>query len=261
MVLSSQKSPLPIARVKAYWNENPLSTAAIEAEPGTPSFFKQYDQLREVNEPPAFAKMLHEYDRFSGKRVLEVGCGNAYTLGKYAECSAKVYGLDITEAAIKISQQRFEYQHLVGDFRVGNAEELPYESNYFDCICSMGVLHHVPDPVKAVSEIYRCLMPGGRLIVMFYHRNSLLYRWVMPIKSFLTGKSLWQLVNEVDGGGNPKGDVYSKREVRNLLEKFKDLEMYAGLLRPSILRSFLPSSIVEILGKKWGWFLYAKGRK
>lgn len=257
-----RKKDLPsLAQIKGFWEKKPLSTAAISAEPGSPAFFEKYNYLREVNEPPAFAKKLHEYDRFAGKRVLEVGCGNAYTLCKYAEYGAEVYGLDITEKAINISKQRFSYIGLKGYFKVGNAENLPYESNYFDCICSMGVLHHVPNTEKAVSEIYRCLKPGGRLIVMFYHRNSLLYRLVMPVRRVLTGKNLQQLVNEVDGIGNPKGDVYSKKELRNLLREFKDIEMFAGLLQPSILRSFLPSSIVEILGKKWGWFLYAKGRK
>jgi SAM-dependent methyltransferase len=252
---------ISLEEIKAFWEKSPVSTAAIDAEPGTPAFFKLYDKLREVNEPPGFAKSLHEYDQFAGKRVLEVGCGNAYTLGKYAEHGGDVYGVDITETAVKVSRQRFEFQGLNGDFRVGNAEDLPYEADYFDCICSMGVLHHVPDPEKAVSEIYRCLKPGGRLIVMFYHRNSLLYRVAMPIRSVLTGKSLQQLVNEVDGAGNPKGDVYSKRELRDLLGDFRDIEMFAGLLQPSILRSLLPSFLVQPLGKKWGWFLYAKGRK
>ncbi|MFX0093038.1 MAG: class I SAM-dependent methyltransferase, partial [Candidatus Hodarchaeota archaeon] len=190
MELAHKKPSPPLKQVKEFWEKNPLSTAAINAEPGSPAFFKKYDYLREVNEPLAFAKKLHEYGRFPGKRVLEVGCGNAYTLARYAEHAAEVYGLDITEAAIKISRQRFDYQGLKGDFRVGNAEELPYDSDYFDCICSMGVLHHVPDPEKAVSEIRRCLKPGGRLIVMFYHRNSLLYRIAMPLRSVLTGKSL-----------------------------------------------------------------------
>jgi ubiquinone/menaquinone biosynthesis C-methylase UbiE len=190
-----------------------------------------------------------------------VGCGNAYTLAKYAERGAHVHGVDVTEAAIRISRRRFEYQNLKGDFIVGNGEELPYKSDYFECICSMGVLHHVPDPEKAVSEIHRCLAPGGRLIVMFYHKNSVLYRIAMPIKSLLTGKDLRQIVNEVDGIGNPKGEVYSKRDLRHLLRRFRDLEMFAGLLQPSILRSSLPALIADKFARKWGWFLYAKATK
>jgi ubiquinone/menaquinone biosynthesis C-methylase UbiE len=256
------KKHLPsITEVKGFWEENPLSTAAIHYRPGSPEFYQIYDSLREMNEPPDFARILHEYDRFSGKRVLEVGCGNGYTLGKYAQAGAEVYGIDVTETAVDISRKRFEYQKLKGDFIVGNAEDLPYESDFFDCVCSMGVLHHVPHTEKAVAEIHRCLKPGGRLIVMVYHRDSIPYRVVMPLRSFLTGKSLQQLVNEVDGAGNPKGDVYSKKELKELLRQFRNLEIFCGLLQPQKLRRLLPTSIGERLGAKWGWFLYAKAYK
>ena len=238
-----------------------MSTTAINCSPGSPEFYQIYDSLREMNEPPDFAKTLHEYGRFSGKRVLEVGCGNGYTLGKYAQASAKVYGIDVTETAVNISRKRFEYQKLKGEFIVGNAEDLPYESDFFDCVCSMGVLHHVPDTKKAVAEIHRCLKPGGRLIVMVYHRDSIPYRFVMPFRSLLTEKSLQQLVNEVDGVGNPKGDVYSKKELKKLLVHFMDLEIFCGLLQPQKLRRLLPTWIGERMGRKWGWFLYAKGYK
>lgn len=261
MALTNSKRILSLEEVKEFWEQNPLSSAAINRAIGSPEFFRIYDRLREVNEPPGFASVLHEYSRFSGKRVLEVGCGNGYTLGKYAQAGAEVYGIDVTETAVDISRKRFEYQRLKGDFIVGNAEELPYESNFFDCVCSMGVLHHVPDTEKAVSEIHRCLKPGGRLIVMVYHRDSIPYRLVMPLRSFLAGKSLQQLVNEVDGAGNPKGDVYSKKEVKKLLVQFRDLDVFSGLLQPQKLRRVLPTLIAEKLATKWGWFLYAKGYK
>jgi ubiquinone/menaquinone biosynthesis C-methylase UbiE len=264
MTISSNIGSPTLEQVKEFWEKNPLCAAAIDAEPGTPEFFRKYDSLREINEPPMFAKSLHEYDRFEGKRVLEVGCGNAYTLGKYAQFGAEAYGLDITESAAEISRQRFEYQQLKGEFRLGNAEELPYESEYFHCICSMGVLHHVLHTKKAVSEIHRCLRPGGTLILMFYNRNSILYRIGMPIRSLLTGKSLQQLVNEVDGTGNPKGEVYSKKELEGLLHQFSSLKMFTGLFQPwmlPLIGGFIPLSGREKLGRKWGWFLYAKGKK
>ena len=261
MARPSKKDMVGLENVKRFWEQNPLSTAAIHYRPGSPEFYQIYDSLREMNEPPDFAKTLHEYERFLGKRVLEVGCGNGYTLGKFAQAGAEVYGIDVTETAVDISRKRFEYQKLKGNFIVGNAENLPYETNFFDCVCSMGVLHHVPDTEKAVAEIYRCLKPGGRLMVMVYHRDSIPYRLVMPLRSLLTGKSLQQLVNEVDGEGNPKGDVYSRKELKKLLRQFRELDIFCRLLQPQKLRHLLPLSIGEKLGTKWGWFLYAKGYK
>jgi ubiquinone/menaquinone biosynthesis C-methylase UbiE len=240
----------PVEDVKKFWEENPLCAAAIDAYPGTPQFFKKYDKLREINEPLEFARYLHEYHRFSGKRVLEVGCGNAYTLAKYAEQGASVFGLDITEAAINISKKRFELQGFTGEFNVGNAENLPYESNFFDCICSMGVLHHVPNTIKALDEIHRCLKPGGKVIVMFYHKNSFQYQVIIRLKSFIWQRSMQQVLNEVDGFGNPKGDVYSMKELKGILSLYSNLEMFAGVFSIPKTKIFIPSSKDSFIGKK-----------
>jgi ubiquinone/menaquinone biosynthesis C-methylase UbiE len=251
----------PLEKVREFWERNPLSAAAVGAEPGSPEFFEIYDRLRERNEPVEFASRLHEYDRFSGQKVLEVGCGNAYTLLRYAEHGALVYGIDVTQAAIDICRQRFAQKGRSGDFRVGDAEALPYGSDSFDCICSMGVLHHVPHTDRAVSEIHRCLKPGGRVIVMVYHRRSFHYQVTLRLLARLAGKSMQQVLNEVDGAGNPKGDVYSKREIEELLKDFRDLEVFAGLLWLPRLGVLLPSSMGNPIGRSLGWFLYAKGRK
>lgn len=257
------KRPHPLSStIKEFWEGHPLCVSGIEAEPGSPEFFTSYDALRLQNESHEFAMQLHEYSQFHGKRVLEVGCGNAYTLAKYAEHGALVSGLDLTEKAIDISRRRFAINGLEGDFRVGNAEQLPYPDDTFDCICSMGVLHHVSNTPKAVGEIYRCLKPGGRLIVMFYHRNSLLFRVWMPVQARRYGKSIQLLVNEVDGIDNPKGDVYSKGELKRLLHAFNNVEMSCGCLNIGPrYEALLPSSLRKRLAAWCGWFLYAKGRK
>lgn len=251
--------------VKKYWNNNPLCAAAIPYELGTKEYFEYYNKLREANESIDFSYKLHEYKSFTGKKVLDVGCGNGYVLSKYAQEGAQVFGVDITETGIDLCKKRFGYLGLQGDFRVANAEKLPFEDETFDCVCSMGVLHHTPDTPGAVDEIFRVLKPGGRLIVMFYHRNSAWYRIRMPLESILTGKSISQLVNEVDGVGNPKGDIYSKKELKELLHQFSQIEMFAGLLNGWMLLPkigfCIPDLLLKPFERKLGWFLYAKGIK
>ena len=250
--------------VRAFWDANPLGSAAIDAGPGSPEFFAQYDRLREINEPREFAKRLHEYDRFAGKRVCDVGCGNAYTLARYAEYGAEVCGIDVSTKALKISRSRFRLKGIQGTFCQGTGEALPIPSDFFDCICSMGVLHHIPDTEQAVDEIYRCLKPGGLLIVMMYHRNSVAYRIGVPLIALTRKKSLQQVVNEVDGVGNPKGDVYSRKELLKLFGRFTGLETFNGLYQPWMLPRFgrlVPSSMRPWLGRQFGWFIYLKGYK
>ena len=148
---------------------------------------------------------------------------------------------------------------------LGNAETLPFADGSFDYVCSMGVLHHVPDTGRAVAEIHRVMKRQGRLIVMLYHRDSALYRWNMRLRSWITGKSVQQLLNEYDGIGNPKGWVYSREELRSLLRDFTDAQMLIGHLQGYMLVPGLgawePRSLTRLTESRWGFFLYAKVRK
>ncbi len=258
-------SKLQIQEVRSFWETHPLCASAIPYPLGTPEYFDCYDRLREANETLQFSYWLHEYKHFVGKRVLDVGSGNGYVLSKYAQEGAEVAGIDITEAGIDLCRKRFASLGLRGHFVVGNAEELPFESDTFDCVCSMGVLHHTPDTEKAVDEIYRVLKPGGEVIVMVYYRNSALYRLKFPLIRFVSGKSIQQLLNEVDGVGNPKSNVFSKNELRRLLDEFKDLRIFVGLLQGWMLLPrggrLISNRLLKYFQKYLGWFLYAKGRK
>lgn len=256
---------LKIREVRSFWEAHPLCASVIPYPSGTREYFDYYDRLREENETLQFSYWLHEYRRFVGRRVLDVGSGNGYVLSKYAQEGAEVAGIDITEAGIDLCRKRFASFGLTGHFVVGNAEELPFESDTFDCVCSMGVLHHTVNAGKAVNEIYRVLKPGGKVILMVYHRNSALYRFKLPVMRFVTGKSTEQLLNEVDGVGNPKSNVFSKNEFRRLLDEFKDLRIFVGLLQSWMLfpmgGRLLSDRLLKYFEKYLGWFLYAKARK
>jgi len=256
---------LEIQELRSFWEANPLSAGRIPYRLGTPEYFSFYDRLREKNETPEFSALLHEYHHYSHKKVLDVGSGNGYVLGKYAQFGAQVYGVDLTLTGVELCQRRFEYQGLRGHFCMGNAEELPFPGSVFDCVCSMGVLHHTPNIERAMGEVFRVLKPGGRLILMVYHRNSALYQFKFRWMNRVTGKSRRQLVNEIDGLGNPKGEVFSKSEIKNLLRSFTDIETSVGLLQSWMIlprgARFVPDQILKRFERCFGWFLYAKAIK
>jgi SAM-dependent methyltransferase len=254
-----------LREVRAFWERNPLCAAEIPHPLGSPDYFRHYDRLREENESPEFSRRLHEYPDFAGKRVLDVGCGNGYVLSRYAVAGARVTGVDLTETAVRLSRERFRLADLPGDFLTGNAEALPFPDASFDCVCSMGVLHHTPDTQRAVGEVRRVLRPGGLVILMLYHRDSALYRLNFGLRRLLRGEGLAAQVNAVDGRGNPKGDVYSRAEGLRLLRGFTDREASVGLLLPwmtlPVVGRFLPRALLRPLEGRYGWFLYLKGRK
>ena len=265
-----------IGDVRAFWQEHPVCAAAIPHAPGTPEYFTAFDRLRAELEPPDFARRLYEWDRAAGERVLDVGCGNGFVLSGYARHGARTVGVDLTESAAALSRRRFALAGLPGAFAVANAEALPFPDQSFDRVCSMGVLHHTPDTARAVAEIHRVLRRGGRLLVMLYHRNSARYRFKIPLLRWRTRRSTRELVNEVDGAGNPKGEVYSRRELARLLRDFTALELFAGGLSPQEVfptrfvhgQGLVPRvggplarALLRPLEPRIGWFLYAKGRK
>ncbi len=259
----SPDTNVKIKDVRSYWNSNPLCAHAIPCPLGTPEYFRFYDKLREINEPLNFSYALHEYKKFAGKKVLDVGSGNGYVLSKYAQEGAMVSGVDITEVGAWLCRKRFELLGLEGDFYVGDAEKLPFKDETFDCVCSMGVLHHIPNPEKAIVEIHRILKKNGRLIIMVYHRNSTQYMIRIRLISAITGKSMREVVNEYDGVGNPKGIVYSRAELRGLLKDFDKVEMFVDLLKGNMIfpKCTVPAIFLKPFKRKFGWFLYAKGVK
>ena len=252
--------------IKDFWEKSPLCSSMVAAEPGTAGFFREYDRLREEIESPEASYRLQEYRDFKGKRVLDVGCGNGYVISRYALEGADAYGVDITERAINITGKRLEYMGLKANLAVMDAQELRFPDDYFDCVSSMGVLHHVPDTQRAIDEIHRVLKPGGRLILMFYYRNSAYYQVAVPLIALATRKTRQQVLNEFDGVGNPLGKVYSKSEVRDMLSGFEEIEFRAHFLMPEHILPRLgsyviPRALIKLIEPHFGFFLNIKVRK
>lgn len=95
---------------------------------------------------------------FSGKRVLDLGCGDgAYTV-LFAELKVKsVLGVDPASAAIEAASRRSEAAGVADCicFTTGNIYELGdlLEGDRFDVIVLRGVLHHLPDPARAIAAL------------------------------------------------------------------------------------------------------------
>ena len=263
--MTAKHKKIGISDVKEFWEKNPLSSNDIPYKIGSKEYFQYYDLEREEIESIEFSYKLHEYKNFKNKKVLDIGSGNGYVLANYAKEGADVTGVDITSKAIELCQIRFKNMNINGNFMVADAEKLPFPDEYFDCVCSMGVLHHIPNTQNAINEIFRVLKPGGRVILMFYHKNSAKYKLKYKVWSFFTNKSVEQLVDEFDGIGNPKGQAYSKKELKILLSNFTQINMFLGYLetRDIILRGarYLPSNLFKPLEKWLGWNLYAKALK
>jgi SAM-dependent methyltransferase len=109
-----------------------------------------------------------------GKLVLDVGCG----MGRFAEVAtrwgARVIGIDFSAAAEVAAKNLADREFIAFQ---ADVFELPFAPETFDCIYSMGVLHHTPDCEKAVKTLPPYLKPGGTLAVWLYSGYNKWYRF------------------------------------------------------------------------------------
>jgi ubiquinone/menaquinone biosynthesis C-methylase UbiE len=143
-----------------------------------------------VTERLEVAAVMEFLDRVEGKRVLDAGCGDGtYSLAA-AERGARVTGVDLSEDMLAVARERSAARGLTVNWRQGNVLALPFPDSSFDLAIAITVLCLVPDPQKAVRELSRVLVPGGRLVIGELHRWSL---WAMKrrIRGW-TGDSFWR---------------------------------------------------------------------
>ncbi len=121
----------------------------------------------------AYERLMGRWSRLAGEKFLDwlaapkdlqwldVGCGNgAFTEVLIARCSpAAVIGVDPSEGQLVYARGRPGTKH--AEFRVGDAQALPFPDNSFDAATMALVLVFIPDPVKAARELARVVRPGG----------------------------------------------------------------------------------------------------
>ena len=99
-----------------------------------------------------------------GKYVLVVGCGVGITpcyLARRYGC--KVVGVDLSERMVGRSNERAKRQGVADrvEFRVADAQNLPFEDALFDAVLSESVNAFIEDKPRAASEYVRVIKPGG----------------------------------------------------------------------------------------------------
>jgi len=99
-----------------------------------------------------------------GKRILEVGCGVGMTPWRLAkEYDCYLVGVELSEEMIAWSKKRAEREKVTDrtEFRVADAEQLPFEDNNFDIVLSESVTAFPEDKQKVVNEYAWVTKPGG----------------------------------------------------------------------------------------------------
>lgn len=159
------------ARVREFWNREPCGTGHNPHPAGTREYSAWIERQRDEREP--FISRFARWPEWRGRRVLEMGTGAGSDFVKFARAGANAYGVDLTDAGVRLLRQRLAAEHLHATISVGDVERLPFADNAFDFVYSWGVIHHTENTPAAAREAIRVLRPGGEFCVMIYHRHSL----------------------------------------------------------------------------------------
>ena len=154
------------------------------------------------------------------RRMLDVATGPGYAAARAAERGASVVGIDVAPEMLALASTR----HRDLDFRLGSAEELPFDAGSFDAVVGNFVLLHLGRPERAVAEFARVLGPRGRVALTV---------WDTPDRARLLGVFLDALA---ESGATPPADVpdgppffrfSDEQEFEQLLvgQSFKEVEL------------------------------------
>jgi 2-polyprenyl-3-methyl-5-hydroxy-6-metoxy-1,4-benzoquinol methylase len=216
-------SDVEISRVRDYWNARPCNIRHSPALLGTKEYFDEVEARKYFVEYhiPAFA----EFQRWHGKRVLDIGCGIGTDTINFARAGAQVTAVDLSDKSIDLARKRaavFGSEDEI-QFRLGNVEQLssfvPVEP--YDLIYSFGVIHHTPHPDLVLDQLRQFTQPGTTVKIMVYHRRSYKVAWILVTEG--KGK-FWKLAelvakNSEAQTGCPVTYTYTRKEGRALLER------------------------------------------
>lgn len=165
-----------ISDVYSYWDSRPCNIRHSTKEVGTKEYFDEVEEKKHKVEP--HIRGFAEFDRWKGKRVLEIGCGIGTAAINFARAGAEYTGIDLTDKAIELVKKRFDNEGLTGRFYAMNAEEQLPEGQ-FDLVYSFGVIHHTPSPKNIIKQMAKVLAPGGEVRIMVYSTWSYKLFWTL----------------------------------------------------------------------------------
>ncbi|MBF0142938.1 MAG: class I SAM-dependent methyltransferase, partial [Magnetococcales bacterium] len=159
----------PLQETRVFWNAHPC-----DGQAGYDSRFRfRFDKESWL------LPRLEELSRRGYRRFLEVGCGqgtDTLTLCRMLPPGSRYVGVDLSEVSLQEARSAAasvaDRLRVIPEFFQENAESLSFADGSFDCVYSMGVLHHTPETGKAVNEVLRVLEPGGLACIILYRRWS-----------------------------------------------------------------------------------------
>lgn len=160
------------------------------------------------------ARTIEAFGLKQDSSLLDVGCGTGWAVRQAAELvpDGKACGIDISPGMISRAKEETEGT-LNMEFKVADAESIPYDDNTFDAVMCTNSFHHYSSPVTALREMRRVLKAEGQLMIRDSDRGACL--WVR----------FWDTFNRAFEKGHVQ--YYTREETRQTLIEagFENVEL------------------------------------
>lgn len=195
--------------------------------------------------------LLQLLDVQFGRSLLDVACGTGSLPRLASKMGLKAYGIDFSEAAIRIARKEAPYLNWV----VADGERLPYPDESFDYVTSIGSLEHYLRPEAGVREIARVLKHTGRACILLPNTFGLLGNiWFalrtgrtfddgQPIQRY-AARYEWQDLLESGGLKVVRTVKYEREWPRNLADALGYIKYPKSLIR-LLLSPLIPLNLAN----------------
>jgi 2-polyprenyl-3-methyl-5-hydroxy-6-metoxy-1,4-benzoquinol methylase len=236
-------------------------------------YYDQFVGMNPINEPVDLAPISgverrpwnpywHVYHRVSdlrrqgGARILDVGCGPGEDIVRYSHLGFCVYGVDISEKNIAHAKAlcKAHDEEKEPHLSVQVAENLECQSDFFDVVVGIDILHHIDIP-QTIKEVLRVLKPGGHALFREPIRSPLFdpFRNTKIVKHFCRNeKSFKKHITEDER----KLDASDLDSIRRLVHNYSEIRFNA-LTRISLILGESHATLrdwIEKLGFYWVQF-------
>ena len=260
-----------LGKVQDYWNRRPCNIRHSNKPVGTKEYFDEVEARKYFVEPhiPGFA----QFDRWKGKKVLEIGSGIGTDAVNFARAGADYTGVELSSESMELTKQRFGVYGLPGKFFVGNTEQMsdfvtPVEKQ--DLVYSFGVIHHSPYPGKILDEVKKYIDKDSEVRIMVYSKWSWKVFWIVMTYGKFQFWKMGELTARYSEAqeGSPVTFSYSFNDLHKFFGEhgFKITEMYKDHIFPYVIEKYvkyeyqyvwyfrwIPQPIFRWLEKRLGW--------
>lgn len=169
------------------WVSEGNSRNYASAEDDNRAYFDQlapvYDELRSGCYGESLSKLLLAHFTLPGDgEVADIGTGTGYLAKVLAAHVKKVWAIDVSPAMLDVFRQDPALANLTNiEIVQGDVHDLPLKTKSLDLVFANLLLHHLLEPRSAISEMFRVLKTGGRIVITDVDAHS--HQWLKIEKS------------------------------------------------------------------------------